>query len=202
MKKVITAFETPEVQVQLSNINLDVSKRRFKLTLGTKTSKQRKFHEEEVEGFITNELQAYMTVMKLVKVPVDHDGEVVWIPSGEKATNFQKFCMKHDLPIGPGTLVTLSFTCDNTSPEYHLNPFRLIKLKDRNILTLVNVPSKSKQDILQGDGTVKTIYSVKRGKVEGRSVRAFVRRDKYRRLITQVSRTVEVLSAEQVAAAQ
>jgi len=192
----ITSFQTPEVTVQFSNIKLDHKKKTFSLTLGTKENGQRKFREEEVHGTLTSELYNYFTRMKAVKIPVQKGDKIEWVRTGDMATGFQKHLAKKNIPFAPGVLSTQVFKSENTSTSYSDNPFRLVMLGEKNILTLVNVPSKKATTTLNADGTTSTYYKVKRGMIDNKPVKAFIRPEKYRRLIRKVTEQVEVAAVE------
>lgn len=192
----ITSFQTPEATVQFSNIKLDHKKKTFSLTLGTKKNGQRKFREEEVNGTLTSELYNFFTRMTAVKIPVQKEEGIEWIRTGQMATAFQKYLNKREIQFTPGILSTMKFECDNTSPERIKNPFRLVMLGEKNILTLVNVPSKKATTTLNADGTTSTYYKVKRGMIDNKPVKAFIRPEKYRRLIRKVTEQVEVAAVE------
>lgn len=196
MKTVIKSFETPNALVNFSKITLDTNKRTFSLTLKTKEQGQRKFREEKIEGTITNELNDYFTLLKDVKVPVKtEDDKVIWVPTGRKLTNFQRFLAKTDREISI-KIEDMVFECNNTSETYQDNPFRLVMLDQKNILTLVTTPSKSKKQVVQADGTVKTFYRRKQGVYQGKKVNAFISPKNYRRLIIQTEKEVEVAAVE------
>lgn len=192
----VTTYETPEVTVLLSNLEIDLKSKKFSLDLGTKTKRQKKFRLEKVSGNITNELYSYLTRMTDVKVPVKDGEEVKWIKTGRQATLFQKFLAKKGVDFYPGILKDMTFECSNTSDKYAENPFRLVMLGENNVLTLVNIPSKSKTTVLNQDGTTSTYYKVKKGTFNGKTMRAFIRPDRYRRLVIKTTKEVEVAEVE------
>lgn len=193
----VTTFVTPEAVIRMSNIRVLPKERKAIITLGTKEKGKRKFTEVEVEASITSELYDYLTVLKddKVKVAADNEKGFEFIKTGTRSTSFQKFLAKKGIPFAHGVLSTIVFESDNTSPDYLANPFRLVMFNDRAVLTLVNIPSKSRKEIVDiSTGEVKTYYNQKYGSfADGTRVRAFIRPEKYRRLVVQSTKEVEVI---------
>jgi hypothetical protein len=202
MKTTISTFVTPEVKVKLSNININPSERKVMLTLGTKEKGKKKFNDEVVEATITSELYNYLTLLRKDKIQVVADNErgFDWKDTGTSSTSFQRFLAKKGIEYKSGILPTLVFEGENTSTDYIENPFRLVRYANGNaVLTLVNLPSKSKKETVDvSTGEVKSFYSNKIGTLaDGTKVKAFVRPEKYRRLVIQTTKEVEVFQPQQ-----
>lgn len=159
MKTLVNKMTTPNVQVRMSNIEIDVKKFTFKLTLGTKTSRQKNFREEVVTGKTTVELIEWLTlkVKERIKIVADNEQGFEWVESGNLLTGFQMFLKKRNLEFVPGILKSSTFTSDNKSEEFGDNPFKLIQyMSGHRTLTLVNIGSKSvvtKEDPTTGEVT-------------------------------------------------
>lgn len=202
MTTIISKFVTPEVQVQLSNITINPKQRKATLTLGTKAKGKRKFNENIVEVSITSELYNWFCKLTDNKVKVaanvteqNPDG-FQFIKTGSKSTGFQKFLQKIGKEFTPGILKSMVFTSTNTSTNYQENPFRIVMFEDRAIMTLVNIPSKKRTDVVDiTTGEIKSFYSQKYGKfADGTTTKAFVRPEKYRRLVVKTQQEVEVIN--------
>lgn len=199
MKTTVSTFVTPEVVVRLSNINVNPKERKVTFTLETKTEKRKTFDKQIVEASITSELYNYLTLLKddKVKVAANNEKGYEYIKTGTKSTSFQKFLAKKQIAYKTGILSELVFESLNTSEDYLSNPFRLVRYSNGNsVLTLVNLPSKSKKDVVDiATGEIKSFYSQKIGTLaDGKRVKAFIMPAKYRRLVIQESKEVEVIS--------
>ena len=198
MKTTVSTFVTIDAVIRMSNINIDFKQRKGSMVLGIKEAGKRKFSEENVNFTITSELYDYLVLLRdnKVKVAADNERGYDFIKTGTKSTSFQKFLAKIDKEFKPGILQELVFETNNTSDDYCSCPFRLVKYAEGNaVLTLVNLVSKSKKDIIDpSTGEVKTFYSQKYGTLnDGTRVKAFVRPEKYRRFIQQTISEVEVV---------
>lgn len=198
MTTTIKTFVTPDVQVKLSNILVNPKERKATITLGTKAKGKRKFTEQQVEATITSELYNWLTRLtdNKVKVAADNEAGFEFIPTGERSTGFQKFLAKKGLEFKTGILQSLEFVSHNTSTEYQDNPFRIVMFDDRAVITLVNIPSKSRKEVVDiNTGEIKTFYTQKYGKfADGTTTKAFINKDKYRRLVVQTTKEVEVIA--------
>lgn len=199
MKTTVSTFVTPEVVVRLSNINVNPKERKVTFTLETKTEKRKTFDKQIVEASITSELYNYLTLLKddKVKVAANNEKGYEYIKTGTKSTSFQKFLAKKEIAYKTGILSELVFESLNTSEDYLSNPFRLVRYSNGNsVLTLVNLPSKSKKDVVDiQTGEIKSFYSQKIGTLaDGKRVKAFIMPAKYRRLVIQDTKEVEVIS--------
>ena len=197
MKTTVSTFVTPEVQVRLSNIVVNPKERKVSLTLSTKEKGKRKFTDEQVEATITSELYNWLTLLKddSLRVIANNERGYDFIKTGTRSTSFQRFLAKTNREFKAGILQTMVFECDNNSQSYPDNPFRLIRYANgSNTLTLVNLPSKKVKEIVDiSTGEVKSIFSDKIGTLaDGKKVKAFVRPEKYRRLVIQQTKEVEV----------
>ena len=190
MKTNVTTYATPEVKVQLSNIVIDPKKRTATFTLGTKAKGKRKFDLEQVEANINHRLYNYFTQLReeKIKVVADNEKGFEYVGTGVKSTSFQRFLAKKGIEFKSGILKSLVFECDNKSPEYLDNPFRVVMYDNGKVaLTLVNLPSKSVRETVDvNTGEIKSFYSTKVGTLaDGKQVQAFIRPEKYRRLVIQ-----------------
>ena len=197
MKTTISTFVTPEVQVRLSNIVVNPSERKATFTLSIKEKGKKKFTEEVVTATITSELYNYLTLLRKdkIQVVVNNERGFDWIDAGTSSTSFQRFLIKKGIEYKSGILSTLVFEGANTSTDYMENPFRLVRYANGNsVLTLVNLPSKSKKETVDvSTGEIKTFYSNKIGTLaDGKIVKAFIRPERYRRLVIQTTKEVEV----------
>ena len=199
MKTTVSTFVTPEVLVKFSNISVNMKERKISLEVATKTPKRKTYDKELVEATMTAELYNYLTMLRddKVKVAADNEQGYQFINTGTKSTSFQRFLAKKEVQYKPGILQELVFETDNTSSDYLDNPFRLVKYSNGNaVLTLVNLPSKSKKETADPTtGEVKAFYSTKIGTLaDGKRVKAFIRPEKYRRLVLQSTKEVEVMA--------
>lgn len=197
MKTTVSTFVTPEVQVRLSNIVVNPKERKATFTLATKEKGKKKFTEEVVTATITSELYNYLTLLRKDKIQVVANNErgFKWIDAGTSSTSFQRFLTKKGIEYKSGVLSTLIFESANTSTDYIENPFRLVRYANGTaVLTLVNLPSKSKKETVDvSTGEIKAFYSNKIGTLaDGTRVKAFIRPEKYRRLVVQTTTEVEV----------
>ena len=193
MNTEIKTFVTPEAQIQFSNIVVDNVKKRFTLTLGIKEKGKRKFAEQPVEGTLTSELNDWFSKATPDKVQVKADNErgYDWLPTGTTSTAFQRYCKHNGIET---SLDQITFTAENTSTDRNANPFRLVLLAERHILTLVNVAKRKRSESINpNSGEVSITYSVRYGKIAGRTVKAFIKPSDYRRLVIQATRTVELV---------
>ena len=202
METTVSTFVTPEVQVRLSNISVNPKERKATITLGTKEKGKKKFTDEVVVVTITSELYNYLTLLRKDKIQVVADNEkgFQWIDTGTSSTSFQRFLAKKGIEYKSGILSTLVFEGDNNSTDYIENPFRLVRYANGTaVLTLVNIPSKSKKESVDvSTGEIKTFYSNKIGTLaDGSRVKAFIRPEKYRRLVIQSTKEVEVFQPQQ-----
>lgn len=202
MKTTVSTFVTPEVQVRLSNISVNPKERKATITLGTKEKGKKKFTDEVVVATITSELYNYLTLLRKDKIQVVADNEkgFQWIDTGTSSTSFQRFLAKKGIEYKSGILSTLVFEGNNNSTDYIENPFRLVRYANGTaVLTLVNIPSKSKKETVDvSTGEIKTFYSNKIGTLaDGSRVKAFIRPEKYRRLVIQSTKEVEVFQPQQ-----
>lgn len=190
MKTNVTTYATPEVQVQLSNIVVNPKTRKATFTLGTKEKGKRKFSTEQVEASITSELYNYLTLLRdeKIKIVADNEQGFEYVKTGVKSTSFQRFLAKKGIEFKSGLLKELVFTSDNTSDQYLDNPFRVVLYDNGSaVMTLVNLPSKSSKETVDvNTGEIKTNWSNKIGTMaDGKKVKAFIRPQKYRRLVIQ-----------------
>ena len=199
MKTTVSTFVTPAVIVRLSNIVVTPKERTATFTLETKTAKRKTFDKQIVTATITSELYNYLTLLKddKVKVAANNQNGYEFIKTGTRSTSFQKFLAKKEIAYAPGVLATLVFESENESADYLSNPFRLVMYANGNaVLTLVNLPSKSKKETVDPTtGEIKSFYSNKIGTLaDGTRVKAFIRPEKYRRLVVQSTKEVEVIA--------
>lgn len=197
MSTQINTFKTLEGIVQFSNMDYDPKTRKMDLTVGIKKPNQRKFREQNLKNVIvTKELHEWFVVMTddTIKVKADNERGFEYVKTGSKSTRFQKYLRKLDIEFQPGILKRLKITSSNTSDKYLENPFRLAMLRDNNILTLVNVPSKKRTEHVDLEtGEITPSYKQKVGQLSsGTHVKAFIRPEKYRRLVVATIKEVEV----------
>lgn len=145
METKIKNFQIPVGIVNVSNVLINIKKCTFSLTLAFKPKGTRKKPQlETIEGTITPELLQWLTRMHEEKVKVIIDEKEVLKPTGKYLTGFQKFLIKKEIEFKPGILNEMTFTCDNKEEDYYLNPFKIIKTNDKNILSLITVPAKER----------------------------------------------------------
>ena len=149
---------------------------------------------------MTNELTEFFSRMRDVKIEVqtDQPGITKWIPTGEKLTSFQKYLAKREIEFYPGLLKDMIFEDKNDAPEYPNNPFKLVMLKERNILSLVNVAPK-RRTVVNNPMTGKNdiFYSTKFYK-QGDTVKpVFVAPKFYRRLIVESTQEVAIAQPQE-----
>lgn len=202
MTKEIKTFVTPEGIVEMENLVIDVKKKTFNVDVKfTPADKKQKPWQRHVEGSVNQELLKWYTELRDVKIPVKNsEGEIEYVPTGEKKTGFEKWLAKINIENKPGVLSTLQFKCDNRSDQYNSNPFRLAMLSYGNVLQLVNVPAKNKTEHVNPDtGEVTQTYRRKTGMLDGKKIPMFVAPQWYKRLVFQSTKKVEVAEVPQEA---
>lgn len=199
MTTTVTSFNTPDVTVRYSLIEIDAIKKHFSMYVETKTKAQRKFTGKMVSGNITPELAEYFSLLKdeKVKVAADNEAGFEFIKTGHRLTNFQKYLKKSGIEYSANILKELVFESHNTSEDYKSNPFRLVIYTTGNAtLTLVNISSKKKVsyvDTATGAVTDKYYHRLYTD-ASGKTRRSFVIPKNYRRLMVQVAKEVEVVA--------
>lgn len=200
MKTLVTTFENPVANIKMSNIVINPEKFTFSLTLGTKTKKQRNYHEEVVTGKISKELHDWLMKRfdERVQVKADNEQGYQWIKTGKKLTGFQAFLSKNNLEYKPGLLNKLVFESDNNSEEYAQNPFKIIQYLDGHAtLTLVNVGVKkvvTEENPITGE--VTQFFKQNFVKLGDRMVPQFFSKKNFIRLKKQIMKEVEVFQPQ------
>lgn len=191
MKTLVKTFETPELLVKISNIELDIKGCKASFVLSTRKDRRHKWEDEVVNATMTPELKDWFSKKKPEKVQT---GENIWTKTGKMLSSFQKYLQKRSIEFQPGILKGMSFESKNDSKDYAENPFKIIRLEGRNILSLVNIPSKKRTVISDPETGQDTVYySWKTYKDEqGNIRRAFIAPKNYRRLVVQSEKLVEV----------
>lgn len=184
----VKTFETPNTIVKMENIFIDREKHSFTMDLKIGHVSQ----PMTIGGSITSELWHWLYELKPEKVKVVADNEQgwEWIKTGKMYTTFQRYLKKAgfgSLEDSEDVLSQLIFECDNNSPSYKDNPFRLFLGETRATLTLVNIPSKKTISVKdEVTGQVHTRFVNKIGTMpDGSKIKAFIRPEKYRRLVVQ-----------------
>lgn len=195
----ITEFSTPDVMVRLTGLTINPKERKATFTLSTKAPRARKWTDEVVTSTITAELYNYLALMRddQVKVAANNERGFDFVKTGTRSTSFMRYLKKREIEFTSGILSTLVFECNNTSDVYIDNPFRLVRYAEGNsVLTLVNVQSKSRKEIIDVEtGDITTTYSTRYGQLKnGQVVKAFIMPNNYRRLVVQTTREVEVMA--------
>lgn len=188
-------FDKPEAIVSISNLSVNISECKFSLNLAYTLKGKRKAIIQDVSGNITPELKEWLSVAHVDKVKsLDEQGNEIWLPTETSSTGFQRFLAKNNKQFVPGILKTLVFTSDNNSEDYHQNPFKLVLLKDKAILSLVNVASKKREEFIDPETGEKTVtYKQKYFKNnEDQYRKSFVSKKYFLRLIIQKDKLVTV----------
>ncbi len=204
MTTTVKAFNRPNAMVSFTNIVVDIAKCTFELNVSHQFKGKNKIHTQNVSGTITPELRDWLSTVKPEKVrTVGKDGVVSFPETGVSSTGFQKFLKRTDREFVPGILSSTIFTSENNSEDYYQNPFKLIMLNERNILTLVNIATKKRTETSDPMTGKKTVHYTQRFFKNGNDEvqKSFTTKKNYFRLILQQDQTVEV-SPEQVAQAE
>lgn len=194
MNTTVKFFDKPQSVVSISNIVVDIAKFKFSLSLAYTLKGKRKAILQDVQGNITPELREWLCVSHPDKIKVIENDITSWVPTGTSSTGFQRFLARTGREFKPGILKELVFTSQNNSDSYEENPFKLILLEDKAILSLVNVSSKRKEEFVDPNtGEVTTRYSQKYFKTtENQYRKSFVTKAYFLRLIIQTSKSVVV----------
>lgn len=195
MNATIKNFVRPEGQVFFGDIVIDNSYCKFSLNYAILAKRKRKLYFQKIEGVITPELREWLTIIFDKKIKVtQEDGTVVYKNTGEQTTGFQLYLERRGIAFTPGILSTMTFSGETNSEDYYANPFKLIILNDKAVLSLVNVaPKKKSQTHNPATGKVETHYSQRYFQVEGGGYRkSYVPKKNYCRLVIQQDITVPV----------
>ncbi len=201
MNTTVKNFERPEGQVHFSAVNIDTAKCTFSLNYAFVAKGKRKIIFVPVKGTITPELKEWLTKVFPEKVNVVIDGNTVSRETGVNTTGFQIFLKRIEKQFVPGILSTLTFTGDNNSEDYYTNPFKLIILNDKSVLSLVNIaPKEKKMQFNPESGKTEIHYKQRYFKVGNDFRRSYVPKKNYCRLIIQQDKIVEIATPETAAA--
>ena len=164
---------------------------------------KRKVNYAPVAGTITPELKDWLTKVFAEKVTVMNGDKKEMRETGKNTTGFEIFLSRIETEFKPGILSTLAFHSDNDSEDYYANPFKLIVLNDKAILTLVNVAPKQKEMKFNPEtGRTDIHYSQRYFKVGDDQYRkSYVPKKNYCRLVLQQDKVMEVAQPVQEAAA-
>ena len=202
MNTTVRNFVRPQGQIFFGDINIDAKKCTFSLAYAILAPRKRKLEYKNVSGTITPELKQWLTYVFDKKVKVMENDQPVYKMTGEKSTGFQIFLERKSLEFQPGILSTMTFKSDNFSEDYYQNPFKLVILNDKAILTLVNIAAKERtQEHNPTTGKVETHYTQRYFQVEGGGYRkSYVPKKNYCRLIVQQDKLMEVAQAAEAVA--
>lgn len=187
-------FERPEGQVFFSEVAIDTAKCTFSMKYAFVPKGKRKVNYAPVVGTITPELKEWLTKVFPEKVTVMNGDQKEMRETGVNTTGFQIFLKRINKQFAPGILRTLEFHSDNHSEDYYLNPFKLIVLNDKSVLSLVNVAPKKKESSFNPEtGKTDIHYSQRYFKVgEDQYRKSYVPKKNYCRLILQQDKVMEV----------
>ena len=191
---VVKSFVAPEAKVTMSNIVINPDKYQFQMDLDI-TYDNGSLTSMYVTGSITRELHDWYCQMTPIKVQVKADNEkgYEWIKTGRECTRFEKFLKRCNLNFQTNdSLRELVFECRNDDPDYKENPFRLTMYENKNTLTLVNEPPKVRKATYdEHTGLVTERYFNKTFIKDGVTIKSWVSKEYYKRLIMEVSKEYE-----------
>ena len=182
--KTIVNYKHFEGEILFYNIIIDAKTKTGTLSLSTKAKRKRKFtHQDDVNFTVTPDLFNWFT--KRFNQYITVDG--VKRKTGKMITGFQSYLEKRDIEFKPAILRELIFESMAKSEDYYSNPFKLVRLNDKNILTLVNAAPKARRETLDiNTGEIKVKYYTQYITLkDGSRVKAFTGPKKYSRLIVQ-----------------
>lgn len=196
-------FERPTGQVFFSEISIDTAKCTFSMKYAFVAKGKRKVIYEPVTGTITPELKDWLTKVFPEKVSVINGNIKEIRETGVNTTGFEIFLKRIEKEFSPGILKSLSFHSANDSEDYYENPFKLIRLNDKSILTLVNVAPKQKEMKFNPEtGKTDIHYSQRYFKVGDDQYRkSYVPKKNYCRLVVQQDKLMEVAVKDQAESA-
>jgi hypothetical protein len=192
MKNTKSQFVTPEVMVTLSMLEINIKTSRFKALVTTKQGRK-KAVKQEVQGSVSQEMKDWLcNVDKDIYIKtLLADGSELFVKTNEKTTGFKKYLKSIDLEFKPGLLYSLVFKCDNKSDSFAANPFRIVVMNERTIITMVTCMPKARvvtHDPNTGKQTVS--YFTRKRTLQGENgpyvVDQFNDRSQYRRYIYEV----------------
>jgi hypothetical protein len=197
MTTTVKTFVRPEGTVEFKAIHLDIKTNKFTMVLGFKAKGKRKFDYEPISGRFGGELRDYFTKLVPETVQVEQttpEGpKIVRVPTGKMYTPFQKYLSKRGIEFVPNILSHMVFTADNFSENYSEFPFKLIRYKDNNSLTLVNTGTKKKVSSMDPTTGVTTDkYFTRTFEYNGKVQKEYFPPKYYTRLIVETVKEVEV----------
>lgn len=193
MNTTVRNFERPQGLVYFSAINIDVAKCTFSMQYAFVPKGKRKVVLNTVSGTITPELKEWLAKVFAEKVVVMENDQRTTRETGRNITGFQLFLDRISEVFTPGILSTLTFKSENNSEDYYSNPFKLVMLNDKNVLTLVNVAPKAKSmKFNPTTGKTDIYYTQRYFKVGEHYRKSYVPKKHYTRLILQQDKLMEV----------
>jgi hypothetical protein len=196
-------FVRPNGQVYYSDINIDTTKCTFSLNYAFVPKGKRKIvYEPTVQGTITPELKLWLTKVFAETANVVIDGKTVKRETGRNLTGFQLFLERTGKTFEPNILASMTFHSNNFSEDYYENPFKLVMLNDKSVLTLINVAPKQKtMKFNPATGKTDVHYTQRYFQINGEWRKSYVPKKNYCRLILQQDVTMEVATEEALAKA-
>lgn len=196
MKTTITTFEFPKAAIRISNLEIDVEKRKAFFTLGIKEHGKRKFIERQVEAIVELSVIKWFTKTRpeIIKVVADNEQGFIEQKTGRNITNFERYLSHRNIEFAPNILKSLVFEDQNDSQDYYANPFKIIETPKGLILTNVQMKPKIKTEYVDPNtGEITRKYKSPVFKTaDGKTRISTFSKEYYRRYALQNTKEVEV----------